>query len=130
MNTRTESPMDALTQFNQRLLEQVFRPLARDGKALDAPEMVQSLAASVAHAPQQWLDIQNRYYQKQLELWTRFAQAAPDAAPPKVVEPEAGDRRFRAPEWQQPYFSFLAQAYLLNARWLTELVEKAELEPQ
>jgi polyhydroxyalkanoate synthase subunit PhaC len=129
MSTRNESPTDALARFNQRLLEQVFRPFTRDGKAPDAPEMVKSLAASVAQAPNEWLDIQNRYYQKQLELWTRFATASPDAAPPKVIEAEPGDRRFRGPEWQQPYFSYLAQAYLLNARWLTELVEHAQLDP-
>ncbi len=130
MNTRTDSPMDALAQFNQRLLEQVFRPLARDGTAPDAPEMVKSLAAGLAQDTQHWLDIQNKYYQKQLELWTRFASIAPDAAPPKVVEPEPGDRRFRGPEWQQPYFSFLAQTYLLNARWLTELIDHAQLDAQ
>jgi polyhydroxyalkanoate synthase len=122
--------MEALAAFNQRLLEQVLKPLARDGAAPGTPEIVQSLSAGVAHDPQRWLDIQNRYYQKQLELWTRFTSGGAQAPPPKVIEPEAGDRRFRAPEWQQPYFSFLAQSYLLNARWLTELVQAAQLDPQ
>ena len=129
MNTRIDSPMDALAQFNQRLLEQVFVPLARDGKPLDSSELVKSLAASMAQTPQRWLDIQNRYYEKHLELWKRFASAEPDASAPQVVEAAPGDRRFRAPEWQQPYFSFIAQAYLLNAQWLIELVENAQLEP-
>ena len=94
-----------------------------------APEMLQSLAAGVAHDTERWADIQNRYYQKQLELWSKFAAPAPDAKPPKVVEPDPGDRRFNSPEWQQPYFNFLAQSYLLNARMLNELVEGAQLEP-
>ncbi|HZN25628.1 MAG TPA: class I poly(R)-hydroxyalkanoic acid synthase, partial [Burkholderiales bacterium] len=124
------SPTEALAAFNRRLLEQVMKPFSRDGTAPSSPEVVQSLAASIAKDSQHWLDIQNRYYQKQLELWTAFTSRGADAAPPKVVEPEAGDRRFRAPEWQQPYFNFLAQSYLLNARWLTEFIESAQLEPQ
>ena len=130
MDPRNNSPMEALAAFNQRLLEQVVKPLSRDGAALNTPEIMQSLTAGLAQDTQRWLGIQNAYYQKQLELWTSFTSQKPDAAPPKIVEAEPGDRRFRAPEWQQPYFSFLAQSYLLNAKWLTELVESAQLEPQ
>jgi polyhydroxyalkanoate synthase len=121
--------MEALAAFNQRLLEQVVKPLAGDGAAPNTPEVLQSLAAGLAQNSQRWLEIQNGYYQKQLELWNRFTSTKPDAPPPKIVEAEPGDRRFRAPEWQQPYFSFLAQSYLLNARWLTDLVDAAQLEP-
>ena len=125
----TDSTTD-LAAFNQRLLEQVLKPLAREGASPSTSDVIQSLTAGMAQDQQRWLEIQNRYYQKQLELWTRFASAAPDAGPAKVVEPEPGDRRFRAPEWQQPYFSFLAQSYLLNAKWLSELVENVQLDPQ
>ena len=129
MNTRNDSPLDDLAAFNQRLLEQVLKPLAREGASPSTSDVIQSLTAGMAQDQQRWLEIQNRYYQKQLELWTRFASASPDAGPAKVVEPEPGDRRFRAPEWQQPYFSFLAQSYLLNAKWLSELVENVQLDP-
>ena len=129
MDTAGKSPFEALTAFNRQLFESVVKPMTRDGVTPDAPEVLQSLAAGVAHDAQRFLEIQNRYYQKQLELWTTIARLEPDSTPPKVVEPEPGDRRFRAPEWQQPYFSLVAQSYLLNARWLTELVDNAQLEP-
>ena len=128
MDTGTQSPMETLAAFNQRLLEQVLKPLAGD-TAPQTPEIFQSLAAGLAQDSQRWLEIQNRYYQKQLELWSSFTSGAADAPPAKVVEPEPGDRRFRSPEWQQPYFNFLAQSYLLNARWLNELIESAQLDP-
>ena len=130
MNTPADSPMEALAQFNRRLLEQVFKPLSRDGAAPNTPEIMQSLTAGIAQDTQRWAEIQNGYYKKQLELWSTFASASPGSAAPKVVEPEPGDRRFRAPEWQQPFFNFLAQSYLLNARWLNDLVQNAQLEPQ
>jgi polyhydroxyalkanoate synthase len=46
-----------------------------------------------------------------------------------MIAADKGDRRFHAPEWQQlPYFDYLKQAYLLNSRWLTEVVETAHLD--
>jgi polyhydroxyalkanoate synthase len=130
METPTNSSMDALAAFNQHLLEQVLKPLARESTAASGKEFVESLTAGLAQNSAGWLEIQNRYYRKQLELWSSFAALPAGTPPAKVVEPEAGDRRFRAPEWQQPYFSLLAQSYLLNARWLSELIETAKLEPQ
>jgi polyhydroxyalkanoate synthase len=129
MDTANKSPMEALAEFNRQLLLNVVKPLSRDSPGPGAPEFMQSLTAGVAQDAQRWFDIQNRYYQKQLELWTAFSSQPSDKALSNVVEAEAGDRRFRAPEWQQPYFSFIAQSYLLNARWLNEIVESAQLEP-
>jgi polyhydroxyalkanoate synthase len=121
--------MEALAEFNRQLLENVVKPITRDGTVPAAPEMLKSLAAGVAHDTQRWLEIQNRFYEKQLELWSSIASQRPETPPAKVIEAEPGDRRFRAPEWQQPYFSFVKQSYLLNAQWLNELVEAAQLEP-
>jgi polyhydroxyalkanoate synthase len=98
----SSSPADALAEFNRRLLENVMKPMTRDGIAPAAPEMLQSLAAGIALDSQRVLEIQKRYYEKQLALWSGFASKGADASPPNVVEPEPGDRRFRAPEWRQP----------------------------
>ncbi|HEX2829510.1 MAG TPA: class I poly(R)-hydroxyalkanoic acid synthase [Burkholderiales bacterium] len=129
--SRTGSPapasMQALADLNRQLLERMMKPLAEDGTAPGSGAMLKSLTTAFAADPQRWLDIQSRYYQKQLELWTSVSTTAPDAAPPQVVQAESGDRRFRGADWQQPYWSFLAQSYLLNARLLSELVEAAEL---
>ena len=129
MDQPSNAPMQQLADFNRQLLEQVMKPIARDGAAPESGEMLQSLTRAFASDPQRWLEIQQRYYQKQLELWTTLASAAPDKSAPQVVEPDSTDRRFRGPEWQQPYFSLLAQTYLLTSRWLSEIVDAAELEP-
>jgi polyhydroxyalkanoate synthase len=122
--------MEALTDFNRQLLAHVVKPLAADGKTPDASEVMRALVTNLAIDPQRSREIHDRYYRQQFALLQQFAALPPDARPPAIVQPEPGDRRFRAPEWQQPYFSFLAQSYLLNARFLNELVESAELEPK
>jgi polyhydroxyalkanoate synthase len=121
--------MQALAEFNRQLLENVMKPIARDGVVPGVPEMMQSLTAAFANDSERWLEIQNRYYRTQLELWSAVSAQPADGPPPRVVEPEPGDRRFRGAEWQQPYFNLLAQSYLLRSRWLGELVDAAELEP-
>ena len=55
MDTRTTSPVDALTEFNRQLLGKVMKPLTADGKAPEAPEVLQSLAAGMAENSQRWL---------------------------------------------------------------------------
>ena len=67
-----------------------------------------------------------RMLEAQMELWHDFQtlwaattarMMGREAAP--VIQPEAGDNRFRDAEWSDnPIFDFLKQSYLLNARWL------------
>jgi len=55
MDPRNNSPMEALAAFNQRLLQQVVKPLSSAGAPLNTPEMMQSLTAGLAHDAGRWL---------------------------------------------------------------------------
>jgi polyhydroxyalkanoate synthase len=56
-----------------------------------------------------------------LKLWGLGQESKP------VIEPEAGDKRFSAPDWQQnPVFDALKQSYLLVATTLLKEVEGTE----
>ena len=71
--------------------------------------------------------LQRGYFEKQARLWTALASGKRET----LAAPEPGDRRFAAKEWRDnPYYDYLKQSYLLAARYLDELVEAAELEPQ
>jgi len=120
---------ERLEAFNRSLLAGVMKPLQLDGW-LDGAEFVKSLTAGLAQDSERLLEIQRRYYHRQLELWERYASfpGAPDTVP-AAAEPTK-DRRFAAPEWRsQPYYQYLVQSYLLTGRWLMEVVEGAQLEP-
>ncbi|MBI4206090.1 MAG: class I poly(R)-hydroxyalkanoic acid synthase [Betaproteobacteria bacterium] len=106
----------------------MLKPLL-DGGGIDVAEIFKSLAADVTHDTGRWFEIQDRYHRKQLELWGSVAALPAGRAPAPVVAPEAGDRRFRASEWREPYFDYLVQSYLLRAQWLHEVVDNAKLEP-
>ncbi|MCZ7563861.1 MAG: class I poly(R)-hydroxyalkanoic acid synthase [Burkholderiales bacterium] len=71
------------------------------------------------------------HHKRAAALWNSvFARSA--GRPAEVVaRPAAGDRRFAAAEWREDaYYDFLKQSYLLNAQFITELVEAAEIAPR
>ena len=74
--------------------------------------------------------LQQRHLERHAALWESILKRgkSPQPAEP-VVQPEPGDRRFNAPEWQEsPVFDYIRQAYLLNAAYLRELVELVPTE--
>jgi len=71
--------------------------------------------------------VQQSYFDKQARLWAALASGKRET----LASPEPGDRRFSAKEWRDnPYYDYLKQSYLLAARYVEELVEAAQLEPQ
>jgi polyhydroxyalkanoate synthase subunit PhaC len=71
--------------------------------------------------------LQRTYLEKQTKLWAALAAGKREV----LAEPEPGDRRFAAKEWHDnPYYDYLKQSYLLAARYLEQLVDAAQLEPQ
>jgi polyhydroxyalkanoate synthase subunit PhaC len=43
--------------------------------------------------------------------------ASPDQKPWSIIKPQPQDRRFANPEWENPPFNLLAQAFLLREQW-------------
>lgn len=71
--------------------------------------------------------LQVAYAEKQAKLWAAMLSGSGES----LVEPAPGDRRFAGREWRDnPYYDYLRQSYLLAARYVEDLFEAAELEPQ
>ena len=66
-----------------------------------------------------------------LDLWGSTLKKLSGEKAPDVAAPDAGDKRFAAPEWRDnPYFDFIKQAYVLTSRWAEDLVKRAdEMDP-
>ena len=119
-----------LGDASRKFIDHVIGSLTAEQR-LESAAIFKALTASLAQDSVLWAEIQGRYYQRHLELWMSMAQT-PDAGPrTAVAAPDEGDRRFHAPEWQQlPFFDYLKQSYLLNSRWLAEVVETTDLDTQ
>jgi len=71
--------------------------------------------------------LQQSYFDKQARLWAALASGKRET----LASPDPGDRRFSAKEWREnPYYDYLKQSYLLAARYVEDLVEAAQLDPQ
>ena len=102
-------------EYVQGLLDAGQRFMA----ALAQPQDAQALSGSAL------AQLNQHYLQQQAALWTQALSGGEPAA-----GAERGDRRFHAAEWrEQPAYRLLKQGYLLNARWLTDLVETLPLDP-
>ncbi len=120
---------DGLSEASRKFVADVIGSLSAQQRA-DSSDIVKALTASLHGDTARYAEIQQRFYRQHLALWTNLARAEDGAPPPAAVAtPDKTDRRFDAPEWRQlPYFDYLKQAYLLNSRWLTEIVESAHLD--
>jgi len=135
MDARTENPPEnfelvkSITEANQKLITEFLKKFT-PAQRLEANEMLQSLTAGVMHDADQLQQLNKRYAEMWGRLWSNMLKRATGQEAEPVVVPEKGDRRFQAAEWKEiPYFDFLRQSYLLNARWLSDLAEAAKLEP-
>lgn len=123
-----QASYETLSLAGRKFVEDVIGSLCA-GQRFESAEIVKALTASLAQDSGHLAEIQERYYQRHLELWTNMARANGPTAHQPVVVPDQGDRRFRAPEWRQlPFFDYLKQAYLINSRWLAEIVDAAQLD--
>jgi len=119
------NPAIAFAELNRMLFAGAAGKLDAGKTMPDMAQMMQLLAAGMAQDSERWLELNNRYYREHLTLWQACANPSADNA---AALPPPTDRRFRAPEWREPYYNYLAQSYLLSARWLEELTAAAKLE--
>jgi polyhydroxyalkanoate synthase len=125
VNDKPLAAAESLTQASQEMIDGLIRSLGA-GHTPPAPEIVKSLAAGLVHDSSRLTEIQNRYYQRQLQLWLKLA-GEPTVA--DAAAPAKPDRRFHAREWRElPFFDYLRQSYLLNSQWLMEIVDAAKLD--
>jgi polyhydroxyalkanoate synthase len=112
---------------NQALQESLAR-LTRDFLARlpgGAHLPLRELALALAAQPERLLALQQRYVQAQAALWSSLLQ--PGSAQGRK---DGADRRFASADWDElAFFRLLKESYLLNSRWLNELIDLAGLPP-
>lgn len=77
-------------------------------------------------------ELYKNFLDSQQELWKRITERQFDKTKNyvPVITPTEGDKRFRAPEWDEApyYFDFVKQSYLLVSKLMNEIVETSEID--
>jgi polyhydroxyalkanoate synthase len=75
-------------------------------------------ASHLASAPQRQMEISQTAVRNAKQfLETALHWFSSNQGPLSLIKPQPQDRRFAGPEWENPTFNLLAQAFLLNERW-------------
>ena len=123
-HTAWQSLFNTAAELQRQLLATVAQPFNQGAGPIDAGTVLRELADDFVRDPQRWQALQQNWYQQQWALW----QTAVSNNPPPA-DPAPADRRFRAPEWREPYFAWLARSYLSTSQWLSAIAEDATLAP-
>ena len=94
---------------------------------LNVSESYSEFLESFWNNPDKFWELQIEYWQKGMELWqeSTFKFLGEDGH--NVIEPQPGDRRFKAKEWQDSaLFDFIKQSYLLTCEWMDKTVRSAQ----
>ncbi|MFV0298597.1 MAG: PHA/PHB synthase family protein [Hyphomicrobiaceae bacterium] len=105
----------------------------KDGPYSAATEMTEA-SKIMGEVVQQWfadpgksLQVQNDLVKGYMDVWTSAVQHMAGQHPQPIAEPEAGDSRFKDPDWtENPYFEFWKQSYLVTTRWAEKALESTD----
>ncbi len=93
----------------------------------DIPESARAIATiwqTLMTDPARLSEAQGGLYAEYLQVWQNALQKLSGIDSHPVAEPEAGDNRFKDPEWNaNAYFDFWKQSYLVTVRWAEDLLE-------
>ena len=116
---QTASVQD-LFRAGQSMANQFFEFIAKQNGMLQGAQVPNPALPQVN--ANTFANLQREFVERHAQLWTGMVQRNAEAQPNPVVRPEAGDRRFNAPEWNEsPYFDYLRQAYLINSQFLAKV---------
>ena len=123
MNDDFNNACAAFADFHRRVLQGIAQPAAN----ATPPWLVagaQAWLKALADDPQAWQSRWTRHVADQYRLWQQHVGDAEDLPAKKPLT----DSRFRGTAWQQPYFAWLAESYLMTARWTDECLRDAPLD--
>ncbi|MGA2794326.1 MAG: class I poly(R)-hydroxyalkanoic acid synthase [Roseiarcus sp.] len=138
--------IDALSHNVARLIEEGGKVAAAflapretgETKPTSFSEDMSDAVATLGKVAEHYYSDPQRAFQAQaalstqfMALWAATLQRLNGEQVQPIAAPEPNDKRFADPEWRtNPYFDFLAQAYVMTTRWAGDLVKKAdELDP-
>jgi polyhydroxyalkanoate synthase subunit PhaC len=124
-----EQLFEAMNRANSEVVRNAFGNMQ-----VNAPtglkDAYQALIDHMAENPAHWSEVQNRFYQGQMELWMQTLVLPPDATAKPLAEARpVGDKRFTAKEWDEyPLFQYIKQSYLHASETLLHAIETANLD--
>ncbi len=133
--TNLEELTESITKASQKMLENYFDN--KSGSNHDNRDIALTyteFGTKLLNDPKETAKVQDLYkdfFKSQQELWKRIGERhlKPEDYKP-VIKPADGDKRFKAPEWDEApyYFDFVKQNYLLVSKLMNQIIETSEID--
>ncbi len=130
-----EELAESITRASQKIIQNYFENKTgyhHDNR--DIAHTYTEFGSKLIVNPKEMAKVQELYlnfFNTQQELWKRITEriVKPEDYKP-VITPAEGDKRFKAPEWDQSpyYFDFVKQSYLLVSKLIKEIIESSEID--
>ncbi|MBX2835191.1 MAG: class I poly(R)-hydroxyalkanoic acid synthase [Micavibrio sp.] len=115
--------MDMIERTNKELSNAAPQPMT---PPIDATESTIDLMKCIATDPLKYWSMQLGYAQKQVDLLQNSMRKFSGEETDPIITPNKGDRRFRAPEWDNSaLFDFIKQYYLLASEHVQRTIDSA-----
>lgn len=120
-----EKYSDKFCDMTRHLMKRIMQSEIEDDGAAGAGEWLTSVIPKASGLNiEKLLQSQTGFMEKQLKLWQNTAKSIFGGKVEDVIEPSRGDGRFKDDDWKNnPLFSYIKQAYLLNAELLENTVD-------
>lgn len=133
--TKMEDLTESITKASQKIIQNYFENKSgNDHDNRDIAHTFGELGTKLMNEPKEMAKVQELYkgfFNSQQELWKRITerQIKPTEYNP-VIKPAEGDKRFKAPEWDEApyYFDFVKQSYLLVSQLMKQIIETSEID--
>lgn len=133
--TNMEELTESITKASKKIIANYFEN--KSGYSHDNKDITQTFnefSAKLLNEPKEMEKVQELYkgfFSSQQELWKRITdrQSKPAEYQP-VIKPADGDKRFKAPEWDEApyYFDFVKQSYLLVSQLMKQIIASSEID--
>ena len=122
-----DAAMQAMMQAGQAMMQNFFDALAKQQVAMQDTTGVAAPNLPLPEA-ETLKRLQQEFATNHMALWSSMIGRKPGDVSQPVVAPEAGDKRFAAPDWtDNPMFDYLRQAYLINSSFLRQTTDSVPL---
>lgn len=134
-HTHDDDILDTLNQYAHQFNAMVKEVLSRSASSADTAAMFDPaklqhlLSGSVEVDTAKLVENQMEFMRQQTELWQQATKAMLGEKAQAVATEEPGDKRFVHSDWQDnPVFSYLKQAYLINSKMLQSMLETMKFD--
>src|SRR5471030_2141771 len=110
-NPTIDSFFQQLTEANHQWMQGWVNSLSPASSPTPPMTALHEALGQLSQNPNELFAHHGEYYRQHLDLWMGFI-GAKEKTP--VVVPDKNDRRFNAPEWEEPLFDYIRQNYLLT----------------